>query len=106
MILVGVLLLVAFLWFVYFLLPPPLGLPILMYHKISDRENDKLTISVDRLNEQLDCIKRLGYQPISFSDLRNFTQRRQPLPDKPVLLTLDDRYQTVDDLAYPLLECH
>jgi peptidoglycan/xylan/chitin deacetylase (PgdA/CDA1 family) len=106
MILVFVVLLIVFLWLVYFLMPPPLGLPILMYHKISDHENDKLTISVDRLDEQLDCIKRLGYQPISFSDLRNFTQHRQPLPEKPVLLTFDDGYQTVYDLAYPLLKRH
>jgi peptidoglycan/xylan/chitin deacetylase (PgdA/CDA1 family) len=106
MILFVVLLLTGLLWLVYFLMPPPLVLPILMYHKVSEKENGKLTISVDRLESQLDCLKRLGYQPISFSELQDFVERRQPLPQKPVLLTFDDGYQAIYDLAYPVLKKH
>jgi peptidoglycan/xylan/chitin deacetylase (PgdA/CDA1 family) len=104
MILVVVVLLLLLFWVSYFLMPPLRGLPILMYHKISEDRNDQLTISVDRLSEQFACIKRLGYQPISFADLREFTANGQPLPEKPVLLTFDDGYQSVYDLAYPLLK--
>src|ERR1700730_18317908 len=104
MILFVAVLLLALFWVSYFLMPPVRGLPILMYHKISEDRNDQLTISVDRLSEQFACIQQLGYQPISFADLRECMTSGRPLPEKPVLLTFDDGYQSVYDLAYPLLK--
>lgn len=99
------LLLVAF-WVFYFLLPPVHGLPILAYHRVSEDQNGKLTISVERLDEQLGVLKRHGYQSITFSDLKNLEITGLPLPPRPVLLTFDDDYLTVHRYAYPLLKKH
>jgi len=93
-------------WLTYFLLPPAARLPILMYHKVSENHNDKLTISAERLDGQLACLKRLGYQSVSFSDLREYERHGVPLPLKPVILTFDDGYLSVYDLARPLLQKH
>lgn len=87
-------------------MPPVHGLPILAYHRVSRGSNGKLTISVDRLDEQLGILKSRGYQSISFSDLRNLEITGLPLPPRPVLLTFDDDYLTVHRYAYPLLKKH
>ncbi|MDQ6652469.1 MAG: polysaccharide deacetylase family protein, partial [Acidobacteriota bacterium] len=99
------LLLVAF-WVSYFLLPPAHGLPILAYHRVSENQNGKLTISVARLDEQLAVLKRQGYQSITFADLKNLETTGLPLPARPVLITFDDDYLTVHRYAYPLLKKH
>jgi peptidoglycan/xylan/chitin deacetylase (PgdA/CDA1 family) len=104
MFLFGVALLVVLLWVAYLMMPAPSGLPILVYQKISVDRHDKLTISAPQVNEQLALIERLGYTPISFSDLRGFISQQRPLPDKPVLLTFDGGYESVYRLAYPLLQ--
>src|SRR5215831_12380766 len=70
-------------WLTYFLLPPAARLPILMYHKVSENHDDKLTISAERLDGQLACLKRLGYQSVSFSDLKEYERHGVPLPLKP-----------------------
>jgi len=106
MLLLVVVLLLGGFWLSYFLLPPAAGLPILMYHKVSDNQNDKLTISADRLDGQLACLRRLGYQSVSFSDLREHERFGVPLPEKPVILTFDDGYLNMYDLARPLLRKH
>jgi peptidoglycan/xylan/chitin deacetylase (PgdA/CDA1 family) len=99
------LLVIAF-WVSYFFLPPVHGLPILAYHRLSEWTNGKLTITVDKLDEQLETLKRQGYQSITFSDLKNLETTGRPLPNRPVLLTFDDDYLTVHRHAYPLLKKH
>jgi peptidoglycan/xylan/chitin deacetylase (PgdA/CDA1 family) len=95
------------LWLVYrysFLLPTPKGLPILMYHKLSQGAEDALTISHSHFEAQLAHLKAQGYQSISFAELQAALQNARPLPSKPVLLTFDDGYLNTYELAYPLLK--
>jgi peptidoglycan/xylan/chitin deacetylase (PgdA/CDA1 family) len=102
-------LLLALLWLIYrysLFLPAPAGLPILLYHKVSRNHNDRLTISVDRLDRQLAYIRSEGYTGISFLELKESLEGRRPLPAKPVLLTFDDGYLSTYELAYPLLRKH
>jgi peptidoglycan/xylan/chitin deacetylase (PgdA/CDA1 family) len=86
--------------------PAPKGLPILLYHKVSSRHSDALTISVERLDRELAYIKSSGYTPISFSELKESLNGRRALPAKPVVVTFDDAYLSTRDLAYPLLAKH
>ncbi len=105
MILIIVTLLLVIVWVFYSTLPGH-GLPILAYHRVSEDQNGKLTISVARLDAQLGILKRQGYQSITFSDLKNLEITGLPLPARPVLLTFDDDYLTVYRYAYPLLKKH
>lgn len=93
-------------WVLYFLLPPARGLPILAYHRLSEWTNGKLIITVDKLDEQLETLRRQGYQSVTFSDLKNLETTGRPLPIRPVLLTFDDDFMTVHRYAYPLLKKH
>jgi peptidoglycan/xylan/chitin deacetylase (PgdA/CDA1 family) len=89
-----------------FLVPAPKGLSILLYHKVSSRHSDALTISVERLDRELAYIKSSGYTPISFSELKESLNGRRALPAKPVVVTFDDGYLSTYELAYPLLAKH
>lgn len=93
--------------------------PILMYHYIRDFDdpNDKigtnLSVSPQKLEEQLKWLKENGYQSVSLSDLVNksfdsfdSTQDKsaQDQNDKFVILTFDDGYKDAYTSAYPLLK--
>ena len=86
--------------------PARQGLPILLYHKVSPLENDRLTISADRLDRQLAFIKDRNYTPISFSELSDALNRGHDLPAKPILVTFDDAYLKTIQLVHPLLLKH
>jgi len=99
----------ALLWYVYrysFLVPAAAGLPILMYHKVSDNGEaiDQLTVSLSALRRQFEYIQGKGYTPISFADLRAFNSGKSTLPSKPLIITFDDGYQSIYELARPLLQ--
>src|SRR5215471_12882658 len=109
MIYLTILPMLALLWYVYrysFLIPAATGLPILMYHKVSDNGEaiDQLTVSLSSLRRQFEYIKGKGYTPISFADLRAFNSGKSTLPAKPLIITFDDGYQSTYDLARPLLQ--
>ena len=98
---------VVLLWFVCrysFLIPAPKGLPILLYHKLSQGAEDALTISARHFESQLSYLKTEGYQSISFADVRAAISENRPLPPKAVLLTFDDGYLNTYELGYPLLQ--
>ncbi|RTL60839.1 MAG: polysaccharide deacetylase family protein [Sphingobacteriales bacterium] len=89
-----------------FLLPQVKGLPVLMYHKVTEdnKREDYLTISVSRLKQQIDYLAKKGYTPILLSDLLNYHFKQVDLPVKPVLITFDDGYKDNYTHLYPLLQ--
>lgn len=80
------------------------ALPILMYHHIRVYKNAKdivgqrLSVDPAHFAEQLDEIKKLGYQTVTFKDLADGN-----IPAKPIILTFDDGYRDVYEYAYPEL---
>ena len=100
----------ACIWLVYrytLIIPALKGVPILMYHKVAERNPEvdpyKLTVSVRNLRRQFEYLSQKGYTPISFADLRDFTSGKSALPNKPVIITFDDGYADTYELIYPLL---
>jgi peptidoglycan/xylan/chitin deacetylase (PgdA/CDA1 family) len=77
-----------------------LSVPIMMYHHIRDYNvatdsiGTNLSVSPAKFVQQLDLIKSLGYQTVTFSTLTNSTT-------KPIILTFDDGYQNFYDNAFP-----
>jgi peptidoglycan/xylan/chitin deacetylase (PgdA/CDA1 family) len=86
------------------LLPPVKGLPVLLYHKMSDSAEDNLTIRPQTFERQLLYLHEKGYQTISMRQLLAFMEAGSPLPQKPVMITFDDGYVNNLKLACPLLE--
>jgi len=87
--------------------------PTLMYHYIptppsirTDRLGDNLSVSPGDFSAQMGWLALHGYHPIDFNDVRAYFAGRQPLPAKPVIITLDDGYADLYTTAYPILAGH
>lgn len=79
------------------------GIRVLMYHKIAKEATDFLTVSETQLTQQLNWLKD-HYNIISLKQLTNFIKNKDPLPDKPLLITFDDGYLNNYTLAYPIFK--
>lgn len=82
-------------------------LPILMYHALSTDQRDALTVAVEDFSKQLKWLSDRGYQSISLTQFLEFQEGKiikEALPPKPILLTFDDGYRSLVELALPLLK--
>ena len=81
-------------------------LPVIMYHHIL--ENSKLLgaycITPTELRNDFERIKQDGYTPIVVADLLDYVYNDVPLPEKPIMITFDDGYESNYAYAYPLLQ--
>ncbi|MEY2667969.1 MAG: hypothetical protein RJA59_607, partial [Pseudomonadota bacterium] len=82
-------------------------LTILSYHEIADKA-DALTpayaVSPTNFLRQMDWLRNHGYRFVSVDDLLASRAGKRPLPDKAVLVTFDDAYQSVYAHAWPVLQ--
>ena len=96
----------------------PLGrrnitLPILMYHYVRTPPSTKtdllgynLSVSPAVFSTQMDWLSLNGFHPVDFNDVRAYFAGTQPLPAKPVVITLDDGYADLYTNAFPILAAH
>ena len=84
-------------------IPATRGLPVLMYHRFADTSTDNLTVTTRDFEKHLRYLNDEGYRTISIAQLLAFLDGTEALPDKPVLITLDDAYLSHLELAAPIL---
>ena len=80
---------------------------ILCYHEVNPNGTALVpgySITPELLREQLTWLRDTGWHFVSVDDVLADEAGVRPLPDKAVLLTFDDGYQSVYDHAYPLLK--
>ena len=79
---------------------------ILMYHAFTEDEADtgSLCTPASEFARQLSALRDAGYTSVGYADLIEFVNGDGKLPEKPLLITIDDGYQNNLDLAAPLLE--
>ncbi len=80
--------------------------PIIMYHHIETDEtslNDFIVTS-NKLEEDLKKIRNAGYTTISYAELYDFVNNGTHLPEKPIIITFDDGYESNYKYLYPLLK--
>lgn len=80
--------------------------PVLMFHHFEDEavQGNNSIISKQKMINILNYLKENGYETISFDDLESYACQGVDLPEKPVMLTLDDGYKSNYDFLYPLLK--
>lgn len=79
---------------------------ILMYHAFTENEAETsavCTLASD-FARQLSALRDAGYTSVGYADLIEFVNGDGTLPEKPLLISIDDGYQNNLDLAAPLLE--
>lgn len=79
-------------------------LPILMYHHVSMEDGEGDTIGAQRFASHVEALCAQGYTSISFLDAKRYVENGIELPEKPVLITFDDGYESNLTLAAPILE--
>ncbi len=86
--------------------------PILMYHHIEEISEDtdpeilQLYVAPQAFREQLDYLQQNGYTIITFAELVGAFNGEVSLPDKPVIVTFDDGWDDIYNVAYPMLRDH
>ncbi len=76
--------------------------PILSYHRFGDGKG-RLSVSRAQFERQMQFLERHGYRPVSLHDVAAFLRAEKALPKKSVALTIDDGYQSVYKVAFPVL---
>src|SRR5579862_5750858 len=79
---------------------------VLCYHNIEDTNPDQTYVGVTtaKFVAQLSWLQRNGYSFLSIDDLLAARDGRKPLPEKAVLLTFDDGYESFYTRAFPILK--
>lgn len=79
---------------------------ILMYHAFTENEAETSSVCTlaSEFERQLSALRDAGYTSVGYADLIEFVNGKGKLPEKPLLISIDDSYQNNLDLAAPLLE--
>lgn len=81
-----------------------LHVPILEYHQADYLRGNALGLLPMQFEEEVKWLSAHGYHTIDFQQLYAAFYLGHPLPEKPVLLTFDDGYESVYRKVYPLLK--
>ena len=75
-----------------------------MYHHFADVSTDGTVVTPGRFREQMTALREGGYEAVTVPQVIAFVREGAPLPDKPVLITMDDGYGSNLTVAAPILE--
>lgn len=78
--------------------------PILCYHRFAEECTSPLCVPADLFEQQMKYLKENGYRVISPEALLDFLDYRRSIPQKSVIISIDDGYRSVYDIAYPILK--
>lgn len=79
---------------------------VIMYHQISKNSGNvgKYVIDAKELEKDFIWLRDNGYETVSVRELTDYVSGFGTLPEKSVLLTFDDGYETGFTVLYPLLK--
>jgi hypothetical protein len=77
---------------------------VLRYRRFSRHRTEPSVLTGPVFESQLAFLKRNGYHVVSVDQLLDFLEFKDQLPQKSVVITIDDSSDTVLDIAYPLLK--
>lgn len=77
--------------------------PILAYHEAADGPSP-LDLSPQDFALELRYLARASYSPVTLDQVYRAFARRASLPDRPIVLTFDDGYESFDRSGFPLLQ--
>jgi peptidoglycan/xylan/chitin deacetylase (PgdA/CDA1 family) len=84
------------------------GIPVLYYHSVlPDSEvptKNEVTISPEKLKEELQLVKNLGYTTLTMSEVNDYIINNKEIPQKSILITFDDGYTDNYVHAFPILK--
>ncbi len=81
-------------------------IPIIMYHQISENKSiwGDYVIPLSVLEEDFQYMKNHNITPISFEQLKLYSEKGEKLPQNPIIITFDDGERSFITKVLPLLE--
>ena len=80
------------------------GVTVLIYHRFGEDKYPSTNIAVERFSQQLEFLSSNNYQVISLEQLVHSLNGGSRLPDRAVVITIDDGYRSVYTEAWPVLK--
>ena len=84
-------------------------LTVIGYHEIIDSKNaliPEYAVTTQQFKQHIDWLKKNGFHFINVDQLIQAHQGKYHLPNKPVLLTVDDGYASFYQQAYPIIKAN
>lgn len=81
-------------------------LPVIMYHQLTDSyaQTGPYVILSQQFEADMRYIKSRGYTSVTAQQLIDYANNRGALPEKPILITFDDGYESFVTYAQPILD--
>jgi len=80
--------------------------PVLTYHKFSVRQSDAMTVSKADFEKQMAYLQSHGYRVISLQSFYDFLHYRLQIPERSVVITIDDGWRSTYSIAWPVLKAY
>jgi len=80
---------------------------VLCYHRFQEnagKGNDSYWIKPERFEQHLKFLKDEGYNVVSMKKYLDYIEGKDKLPEKSVIITIDDGYRNVYENGYPVLK--
>ena len=77
---------------------------ILLYHRVSETGAASTRVEPQRFADHLDLISQQGYRVMPLLDVLTALRAGVAPPEKTVVITFDDAYRSVGEVAFPLLK--
>ena len=80
--------------------------PILCYHQFTaaDRASHQLELSAAAFEKQIRYLLDNDFVILSFADVEDILREGRPIPEKSAVISIDDGYRSVYDVAWPILK--
>ena len=79
-------------------------MPVIMYHSVCGKTPSEYTVTPQQFESDLLWLKNNGYKSVTAEELVKYTNNSGSLPEKCVMITLDDGYYNNLSEAVPILE--
>ena len=75
-----------------------------MYHRFAEDKYPATNIRLEQFRQQLEYLRDEEFNVIPLADLMAFISAKQKLPSKAVVITIDDAYRSIYEVAFPLFK--
>lgn len=79
-------------------------IPVLMYHHFDTTVQNGTIANPVVFEKQMKILKNAGYTTLTTDDVIAISKGEQVMPEKPIMITMDDGYQSNYDYVYPILK--
>lgn len=92
----------------YYIEQKNLQIPIYTYHDIvttkSEIKENYMQTTLKNFKKQIVNLKKIGYTPITYQDLLDYSNSNKPLYKRSCIITFDDGYKSIYEHVFPLIK--